>query len=488
MPITNDECVLIPEARRKGLVDQFNQISESLETLRKATKGVENFTEDIHDFETRLENIRVKITRKYYRVGFLGTTQAGKSTTFNNILNVKRPDAPAQPGAGYATTAAPSRLRRCEPNQQGLVLNFMSSDDYDRRKRRLTEHLRMGVLLTENELIEECAKIRARHGRGEHTLAPNATINDVIALESLLLSKRQYPNLVNPGKDRLTRPANYEDRDRYLNHPLHPMGNNNATLPEPNETENHLLWEIEIHFANNVVPPTIEMLDLPGLGTRKYHDTCVTLDIIENTGPDCLDAALIFIRSNQLSNENVIFILETLQRTWQKQFRGRVWVIFTQFDALTEYHFNQTNNNFFSEVNNLGETFNIPNDCIFFISNIIYNHIQSELAKNNNFTDEQKKEVARLATQTGYSLNSDFYTNILRNYPQFQESTNQLYLNGGIDHLRSAIVERLSGMIGTELADDAQNMANSLKRDIEYRIEVVNRRQNQNNQVGENAN
>jgi hypothetical protein len=472
MSLNATDCLLLREEDKEDLVKRFNGLEGQLGLLREKVQNLEGFSDVIDSLGNRLDIIRGKLTRKYYRVGFLGTTGAGKSTTFNNILKISGQDAPAQSGGGEATTAAPSRLRRCQEGPPNLLLNFMTEDDYEKRKKDLATHMGLGGL-NEDEILQNCVDLRRQHSNGEIVQA-NASMANIIALESLVRSKNKYPNLVKTGKKRFKRPADYKDRSNYLNHADHQEEGNQ----KPDIAENRLLWEVEINLPNEVLPETLEMLDLPGLGASKHNDTCVTRDIIQNKDEDGLDGALIFIRSDCLSDASVTTALTDLQSAWGKRFRGRVWAVSTKFDSLTTDHYEKPNKNFFSGVQKLCKEYDIPEDCIFIISNTIYRALQ-EASINEELSDNRRIEIATNRTQTGFKLDSPTYQAIFNSYPKFTDCIKQFYLNGGIDYLRSAVVDRLSQMIGKEVADDVKGLIIKLDMDIDSSIKLAERRSNQ---------
>lgn len=483
MNLQTNDCLLLLDSEKQDLVNRFNELVAKLGTLQETVKGQESYSQFIKSYEARLNNIRSIMTRKYYRVGFLGTTGAGKSTTFNNILKVATEDAPAQSGGGEATTAAPSRLRRSQGDTPNLLLNFMTEENYEKRKNDLAIHMELGGL-SEDQILQKCKELKNQFNDSGIITQRNATIDNIHSLESLILSKRKYPERVLPGKQRYTKKADYQDRSKYLNHSNQPSDG----IRHPDIAENRLLWEVEINLPNEVLPKTLEMLDLPGLGATKHNDTCVTRDIIQNPGEERLDGALIFIRSEFLSDASVQTALTDLQEAWKNRFQGRVWAVCTKFDSLTKHHYTNNNqNNFFSGIQNICNQYDVPNDCVFFVSNTVYEAIQDSSSKNN-LDEKERIEIARSKTQTGYELNSEIYNGIFKGYPGFSEAIRQFYSNGGIDHLRSAIVDRLSGMIGKEVADDVRKQIGSAGSEIDSRIKIAQRSNSQTETDRKNAN
>ena len=336
-----------------------------------------------------------------------------------------------------------------------------------RRRDRLADHLKLGRELTEADLLARCAEWNGKLNAGD--IVP-VQKQDVVALELLIRSRQDFPGYVATWSlQRETKPADYAQRGEYLNHPW----DDNSKAMVAKTSKNRLLWEVMIDFPNEILPPNLEMVDLPGLGATSYHDTCVTLDIIDNKGEEGLDGALLFLRCDQLSDGNVIDIIRSLQQCWGGRFNGRVWAIFTKYDGLTNPHFNNTPN-FFIGVDELLTASNIPKNCAFIISNEINKVHKPEM------TDEKKVEVSGI--KLSRELTDDSLTKNFERFPYFQPLIHAVYLNGGLDHLRESIQERLGTLIGQELAEDVRKNINRIESEIARTITLAQRRKKQSNE------
>ena len=92
--LTPESCPLLVHADQlvrpyNTLVQQFRRIEQDMPAFLRDHDGVRKLMDD-------LEAVRRKLTRTRYLVGFCGPSQIGKSTTFNNVLEV--PEAEARPG------------------------------------------------------------------------------------------------------------------------------------------------------------------------------------------------------------------------------------------------------------------------------------------------------------------------------------------------------------------------------------------------------
>ncbi len=103
----------------------------------------------------RYAKVRDLLTRATYRVGFLGTSQAGKSTIFNRVLK----GSVAVSGGGKATTSLPSRLRKGPAERCDLF--YMTLAQYKDRLRKLC--LEVGISdsnVPEETLLEQVSQLK----------------------------------------------------------------------------------------------------------------------------------------------------------------------------------------------------------------------------------------------------------------------------------------------------------------------------------------
>ena len=124
--LTAAECPLLrdaPAIKVADLVEAFNQLVRQIGTLGQGQFAYLLNRQDVQGIIDDLQRVRDLLTRPRYRVGFLGTSQAGKSTTFNNVLQ----EVLAQSGIGDATTSLimphpPHRrhTRRCASSRCAL--------------------------------------------------------------------------------------------------------------------------------------------------------------------------------------------------------------------------------------------------------------------------------------------------------------------------------------------------------------------------------
>lgn len=131
MPQLNHESCRLLQAEE--LVDRFNAVDQVLE---EATQKLPRFAERevIAKVRANLGELAEAMTKKRFSIGFIGPSQAGKSTTVGNLLSVSKDECPAPEGSGGPTTSVPTRLvpvaepdSRCKGGERHLIeLQYMT--------------------------------------------------------------------------------------------------------------------------------------------------------------------------------------------------------------------------------------------------------------------------------------------------------------------------------------------------------------------------
>lgn len=461
-PLTMADCPLLPD--QQALVEQFNDVLKNVNDLRDEVRNQSQYLERIEtDVINLLNQAFIKLKRTHYRVGFLGTTAAGKSTTVNNLLKVSKDDAPAKSGGGPATTAAPSRIRKSTDGKNHISLRYMNQADYEKRRTDLASHLGFGPGLTEEELIDKCIELEYLHSQGSLV---RQKLDDLIALRLLIQSRQKYAQFILQSKDRHLEKGEYNNRGDYLNHPFDPK-NPDAPMVV---SSNRLLWQGEIDLSNDVLPSTLEMVDLPGLGAGKHHDTCVTMDVIKNEGADGLDGALVFLNAGRLSNEEVQNLVIELLDNWKKKANDRVWLIITQYDSLTEAHLGQ-DGIWFDAVAGVLAKMEIKPHCCFIVSNEV------KMPEGLSDDDRIRRAAPMLKNREFHELTTQ--SNFQR-HPSLEPLIKEIYLNGGIERLRKALITRLANDIANEVAGDVRALVANAKSNLDRLRAFIERQKKQN--------
>src|SRR5260370_5062580 len=137
------ECPLLrdgPTMKAADLIAFYNQLVKQVRDLGQGEFAYLLNREEFRAIGDDVLRVRGQLTRPRYRVGFLGTSQAGKSTTFNNVLQ----EIIAQSGIGDATTSIITRTLRVPGKANSprrFTLRFLTQTQYMERPERLCKGL-----------------------------------------------------------------------------------------------------------------------------------------------------------------------------------------------------------------------------------------------------------------------------------------------------------------------------------------------------------
>lgn len=452
LPLEERECPLLANAPQ--LRERYNAVLTQLRNLCLKYPAVRQ-SERVSDFIASLAQVRDILTRKHYRVGFLGTTGTGKSTTFNNVLHIdpKDPMAPAQEGVAKATTSTPTRLHRAD--DYSLQLRYLTQDEYENFRKQLCAAVDLNPAKSNAELLRELETMaqppsrssRPNEGVGEKTVLSE----DLAALERFLRSyeanviKKRTLVLSGTKNNRHTLGVPYADRRTYLNHPPDPEA--------AKESPNLLLREASIGLPNDYLPEHLEMIDLPGLGAKGIFDNIVTRSFLTE-----LDGGLVFVRAERLDDIEIEKLFEDLKKFFRYNLNGRVWLVVTKMDALGQTHWlgNASGERLYDSLEQFLKRHKLSAQQVCLVSNELHK-MQS---KTPNLPQSEKLATMKVP-QEQRPIPEKF-----RDDPFLNEAFNHLLDYGGIDNLRKLIVERLKAEVESQLRKDADNRLNSLDADI----------------------
>jgi len=285
----------------QDLIDRFNQIEASLALVAQRLPRIANSAK-VQELQKHVERLARLMKRKKYRIGFIGGSQFGKSATICSLLGVEEGQGPTPSGGGGATTSCVTRLFRVEPDEPpSLVMEYMTEEEFQLRKRSICELLRLDADKGDGELIASI----------EQQLTENPPKKVVLEfLLRLLRAHTAHRNVLGQTRD-----GNYQDRARYVCH-------------ETDVTPYALLRQVLIGFPTDDISPELEIIDLPGLGVANKADALLTRDFVPQ-----LDGAFIFQTAKQLSAEAAADLLDDLREQFSN-LENRVWCVVTRFDDL----------------------------------------------------------------------------------------------------------------------------------------------------------
>lgn len=386
----------------------------------------------------RYDRLHKLLQRSTYRVGFLGTSQAGKSTIFNRVLK----ESIAVSGGGRATTALPSRLRRGQDRR--CILAYMTGEQYRDRLRKLCLEVAIGdSTVPEEELLRQVHELRptvAGAGDGQRAVRPE----DIDYLKAFLTARRLHRDLVRDGEPR-TEEIAFEVRSNYINHTYQGGTENLAGL---------LLQEVRLTVPNENLPQQLELCDLPGVGVSRSVDTIVTRDFVKSE----LDGALIFINvATSLDTAEVKDLVRLLAAYCGNDLSGRVWLVANRCDSLTEPHYRPARGqiSIFEALLGFLEESKLKPDHVCFTSNTLFEYAQTT---GGALPKEEAARYMRLGERPFPETLPD----------SLKTAWSELLRDGGVDHLRKLVTTTVAESVAAEIRASARKEIASLAKDVAH--------------------
>ncbi|NQW47658.1 MAG: hypothetical protein HQ464_07820 [Planctomycetes bacterium] len=310
--LSRDACRLL---QAEELVERYNAVEK---VLAEATQKLPRFAERdvIAKVKANLGELAETMTRERFSIGFIGPSQAGKSTTVGNLLSVSKDECPAPQGSGGPTTSVPTRLvpvaepdPRCKGSDRHLIeLQYMTKAEFRDRIRDICRLCKLEYDDNVRSLLEAAQRQTAEQ---PHFKAPDHGV-----LVGLLQATLEFPDVIQETPR--VEVGDFSRRRDYTTHQEKP-------------TKYTLLREVRIHFVTDAMSHDIDMIDLPGLGVDKESDDALTLAFLPQ-----LDGAFMFQESHQMKSATVSTLAEPMRDQHRSTLGGRVWMVVTKCDNLNE--------------------------------------------------------------------------------------------------------------------------------------------------------
>jgi hypothetical protein len=432
------DCPLMPP----DLVERYNSLLKQLQ----AARAIQRLRPQVEDMAQNLDPVRARLKRLYYQVGFLGRNQIGKSTTFNNIFGVSKERAPSQEGHGEAKTSVITRLHAHEKGGDSLMLRYLDQDGYDFKRKAMCEAVGLDVKLSNEQVLEQLPRREQEIKRGEGKLS---LAEDPRYLRKLVRSYLKCRDRIG-GPDET---GDWKQRGSYLSH--------DPASEEPSRFM--LLTDAVIDFETTKIDLALELIDLPGLGAHVSVDSILSNQFMED-----LDGALVFVSFKARADVTTEHILARLRHLWEGQFEGRVWLVFTNVDTLTGGYL-QGDDTAFDSLDRFVARHAVPVSQVCLVSNSVYDQPRSSDGKANPV------EAARIIGVPVPAPDAPVERLIppqVSKYPDLVPAFKEVMADGGIEHLRDLLRQRLVPHVRRKLhewiARQISEKAKALGRVIEF--------------------
>lgn len=425
--LTHEACRLLQDDR---LVDRFNSVADILsEALDKLPRFAER--EVVAGVKQDLAALADTMTRKRFSIGFIGPSQAGKSTTVGNLLSVSKDECPAPQGSGGPTTSVPTRLvpcaepaAQCQPGERHLIeLQYMTKGQFRDRVRDLCRICKLPYDDNVRSLLEAAQKQTAEQ---PHFKAPDHGV-----LVGLLRAAIEFSDVLQEvAKVEI---GQFSKRRDYATHQEKP-------------TKYSLLREVRIHYVTDAMSHDIDMIDLPGLGVDKESDDALTIAFLPQ-----LDGAFMFQESHQMKSATVSTLAEPMRDQHRNTLGGRVWMVVTKCDALNELQLHGPPEDpgqpsAFCHLNDTLKNQGLGTDSVIFVGNAYYVALLGLPRQSDGGLARPTPEIcARFPVVVRFDESGEpVVPPRCQQYPGQVEPWRRFVLDGGLSHLRETMQTKVA--------------------------------------------
>ncbi len=431
-----DECPLLTRhPSGADLIRSFNEVAAQLRATRADPEvgPLVRTPEFAKAVTTPLEKVRGEVARPRYTVGFIGLSQAGKSTTVNNLLG----DEVCKSGAGGATSSQPARMWRAAG--RSLDIAYVSESGYEARRQKLCEEILVLNPGTDADLLKTLADDANFAKAADKPRLKKDREYLKLFLESAAKCRAAY--LTAEGRTDAGLP--YEDRVRYTTHAAGSAADH--TL---------LIKEARLHLDLPTVPEDLEICDLPGLGSERSVDDIVTFDYLPQ-----LNGALLFVNATMnLKDISLIGAIKRFRRVFEGEIAGRAWLVFTKMDGLSANHFPAAGENFFTVARSLLAEVGVPLGQVCFVGN----ELSAEL-----FHRPPGARAAHAAERLRQTADKPVPESCP---PELRAAWEALLADGGIGRLRRLVTDDVAVSLAAEIRATAERDLERVRKELVKRV------------------
>lgn len=342
--LTKSDCPLLAEhADFPSLLEGYLPLAESFELLEKQpqllqwirersidrelaeTRETLQAAREDADIGNRFASVRDRLAKQRFRVGFVGRSQVGKSSAVNALVGL---DVLPYGAGGKACTSSVTRLQFYSPDdsQQCPTITplYMSPEDCDQRIRFFASQ--KNLALAEDEALQDldyASLLAAVDAEIKDTQNPKKR-EELQKLQVLLISRDKFQHLLgSDATDPTTHCKEYGRVEDLIDE-----------LPEfvqtrPGEAARQSLYrEVLVSVPAADVSSTLELIDLPGLGSANIEDDELTRSYIRT-----LDGLVVFTNPALINGVVITPLLEELKAR-VGNISERAWLVVSVMDEI----------------------------------------------------------------------------------------------------------------------------------------------------------
>lgn len=429
------------------LVSRFNQALAQVRALENDRLiGPKLLGEKFSNVLSSLVKIRNLMTRDKYVVGFIGITQAGKSTTVNNVLG----EEICKVGAMDATSSQPCRI--VKSNRRSLDVEFLTPSLAESRRQKLCEAIGLGTPPENREVLQ----LLAQPEKFPESPERPRLRDDLKYLKEFLQSLEQRKDLLTETPRTQTN-LPFEKRYEYTTHMKGAAG-----------AEVLLLREARFHIDNPQLPDDLELCDLPGLDSKRTIDDVVTWEYLPS-----MHGAFLFVNvGSNLLTEAMLKILSKINQAFQGKVGGRAWVVFNKMDSLAKEAFRtggaDKQDNIFGTIRRFLELTEIPESQVCFASKKIWDAAVSAggVAESSFSAQTMSQSTASPVPETCPPTLSGVWQELLR--------------DGGVSLIRKLMFQEVAVSLAGQIRAEVDRSLESFSREFTALVAAEQKRAKMN--------
>ena len=443
--LTAEQCKLL---QAPEVVAQYNLVLKTMDNIAAILPSLaerDGFKTACED----LEKLAVRITQERYRIGFIGVSRAGKSTTAGNVLGADgESENPCPPSdRSEAATAIATRILPFAEKQNGCLegeehkveLIYLTRPQFRERVQQFFDVLKLDFDRdsTPEKWLAQC--------EAHEIESPHESPSDRIAVIRLIKAAIKYPECIKEKADPEPGSFEFKKRKEYVTHP-----------DDPRQVSKYaLLREMRVSYKTNRVAETLEIIDLPGLGTERRTDDKLTEAFLKE-----LAGAFLFTEQQLFTGGPAADLTASFRREYGNTIHGRLWQVVTKCDNFKPSDLDDPRESKLTTIKNKMTSAGFSLDKLVLVSNYVYESLESQAkngeARNPASAWKAKSVYVRPFSDSGVLI----YPNAIENIPEFKDAYTSLAEGGGIERISRLMTERVEAAVRKETQEDAKKVLN----------------------------
>ncbi|MCA9073308.1 MAG: dynamin family protein, partial [Planctomycetaceae bacterium] len=329
------DCPLL-EAEHRPLVDAFNLILEALKQAGEVFEWIESCLEpknvaqpgpsnrpERKGLRPRLEAIRTELSCPKYRVGVAGRFQVGKTSSINTVLEHQLLSEGKT--AASCTSVVTIVDLHPTPRKPAFQVKYFSQEEIRRRYEEIAGKSEFAGCPVRNLPEPNQAPAAVEQLRQWVETQVNEELkNDAEFLRAVLADYASGSQFLDEELD----PIECDD-EKHLEESLSRIvtyGAEDISADEVGVLYPLLIKHVKVLVHLPDLTSTLELVDLPGLGTVRTYDSTLTNGYVQE-----LQGLLLFVESKRQNASELRELVQSFRHA-HREMSGRLWAVISQMD------------------------------------------------------------------------------------------------------------------------------------------------------------